>query len=88
MMDIATLTNDGQLTLPVSVVENLVSASLKEFCVSMDGASIILKPVKNDVPGKEEYKAFMKEAQAYAAANGMKEDAIAAAIRTARARKS
>jgi len=88
MMDIATLTNDGQLTLPGSVVEHLISASLREFRVYADGTNIVLKPLKADASNTGEYKVFMREAQAYAADNGMKEEAIDAAIKAVRSRKS
>jgi bifunctional DNA-binding transcriptional regulator/antitoxin component of YhaV-PrlF toxin-antitoxin module len=82
MLEIATITDNGQVILPPSMAADLSSAGAKQFVIYSDGDSIVLKPLKK--PDSHDYKTFMKEAQKYAAANGMKEDDIQDAIASIR----
>jgi bifunctional DNA-binding transcriptional regulator/antitoxin component of YhaV-PrlF toxin-antitoxin module len=82
MLEIATITDNGQVILPPSMAADLSSAGARQFVIYSDGDSIVLKPLKK--PDSNDYKAFMQEAQNYAAVNGMKEDDIQDAIRAIR----
>jgi bifunctional DNA-binding transcriptional regulator/antitoxin component of YhaV-PrlF toxin-antitoxin module len=82
MLEIATVADNGQVTLPPSLAADLSSAQVKQLIIYSDGDSIVLKPIKK--PDPDEYKAFMKEAQDYAAAHNMQEDDIQDAIKLVR----
>jgi antitoxin PrlF len=83
MLGTATITGNGQITLPPGLAGNLAAAQITELVIYSDGESIILKPLKK--PDPQEYKIFMKEAQQYAADLGMTEADIEEALRAVRA---
>jgi bifunctional DNA-binding transcriptional regulator/antitoxin component of YhaV-PrlF toxin-antitoxin module len=82
MIEIATMADNGQVILPPSLATDLSLASIKQFVIYSDGDSIVLKPIRK--PDPNEYKTFMKEAQKYAADNGIKEADIQDAIQSVR----
>ncbi|GHT76848.1 hypothetical protein FACS1894124_8750 [Spirochaetia bacterium] len=83
MVEVATVADNGQVTLPPSFAADLSAAQVKQLIIYSEGDSIVLKPIKK--PNPNEYKAFMKEAQNYAAVHGMKEADIQDAIKAVRA---
>jgi bifunctional DNA-binding transcriptional regulator/antitoxin component of YhaV-PrlF toxin-antitoxin module len=83
MVEVATVADNGQVTLPPSFAADLSSAQVKQLIIYSDGDSIVLKPIKK--PDPTEYKTFMKEAQSYSSAHGMEEADIQDAIKAVRA---
>jgi bifunctional DNA-binding transcriptional regulator/antitoxin component of YhaV-PrlF toxin-antitoxin module len=83
MLEIATVTDKGQVTLPPALAADLSLAQVRQLIIYSDGDSIVLKPIKK--PDPDEYKAFMKDAQNYAAAHHMREANIQDAIKAVRA---
>ena len=86
MLEIAAVADNGQVTFPPAFAADLSRGHVKQLVIYSDGDSIVLKPINAAArPDADEYKAFMHEAQKYAAAYGMQEGDIQDAIKAVRA---
>ena len=81
-VDVLTVSSKGQIVLPAPIRKALSIASGDKLAAYSIGDTIMLKPVK--VPIEDDFKAWLDEAQGWAASVGYEEGDAASIIKDVR----
>lgn len=81
-VDVLTVSSKGQIVLPAPIRKALSIMSGDKLAAYAIGDTVLLKPVK--VPSENDFKAWLDEAEMWAAAVGYDESDVADIIRDVR----